>query len=154
MLSERSGTVPHTDATADGLLSSLEESGSDISVVLPVVTKPSQFVSITKFASEVNKLRGIISFGGMHPDTDDVDGQLDTIVNAGLPGIKLHPDYQGVFIDDDRYVKIITGAVERGLSSQSTRELIRVFPVRFTARRNARRICSILCTATVFRKKR
>ena len=115
MLASRSGTIPSTDATADGLIASMKSAGAGISVVLPVMTKPSQFESITRFAVEVNDRRGLISFGGMHPDSDDADGQLDRIVEAGLPGIKLHPDYQGVFIDDERYVRIIRSAVDRGL---------------------------------------
>ena len=115
MLAERSGTVPSTDATADGLIASMEAAGAGISVVLPVMTKVSQFESITRFAAQVNGRLGLISFGGMHPDSADVDGQLDRIAAAGLPGIKLHPDYQGVFVDDERYVRIIRGALRRGL---------------------------------------
>ena len=54
MLASRSGTVPSTDATADGLLASMEAAGTGISVVLPVMTKPTQFESVTRFAAEVN----------------------------------------------------------------------------------------------------
>ncbi|MBQ2450544.1 MAG: hypothetical protein II273_03090, partial [Lachnospiraceae bacterium] len=34
-------------------------------------------------------------------------GELKRIKELGLPGIKLHPDYQGVMIDDVRYMNII-----------------------------------------------
>ena len=50
-LAERCQTEPATNGMADGLLASTEEAGLDCSVVLPVVTKPSQFDSINRFAS-------------------------------------------------------------------------------------------------------
>ncbi|MBR5135357.1 MAG: amidohydrolase family protein, partial [Clostridia bacterium] len=43
------------------------------------------------------------------------ESKLDFIAQSGLKGIKLHPDYQGVFLDDERYVRIIQGAVDRDL---------------------------------------
>ena len=41
--------------TAKDLIKSMENSGVDLSVVLPVVTKPEQFHSINRFAEELNK---------------------------------------------------------------------------------------------------
>jgi len=110
------GIPASTDGTASGLLRSMNTNGIDMSVVLPVVTKPSQFDSINRFAAAINaQYDNIISFGGIHPDNDDIDVRLDTIVSLGLKGIKLHPDYQGVYIDDERYIRILQGAVDRGL---------------------------------------
>ena len=39
-----------TDGTLNGLLASMERCGVDMSVILPVATKPSQFESIQNFA--------------------------------------------------------------------------------------------------------
>ncbi len=104
------------DGTANGLRNSAKRAGVDLSVVLPVVTKPSQFQSINTFAAAVNaEQNGLLSFGGIHPDNDNIDECLDRIVELGLKGIKLHPDYQGVFIDDERYLRIMQGAVNRKL---------------------------------------
>ena len=116
-LEERSGIKAATDGTLNGLLTSMDRNGVDISVILPVVTKPSQFDSVNAFAAQVNeKYAGrLISFGGIHPDCEDYKTQLDTIKALGLPGIKLHPDYQGVMIDDVRYMNIIEYANELGL---------------------------------------
>lgn len=71
ILADRSGTAASTDGTVDGLIGSMKDAGVDISVVLPVVTKPSQFESINAFAERINSLPGIISFGGIHPDCED-----------------------------------------------------------------------------------
>lgn len=114
-LSSVSGIIPFTDGTADGLRRSMKEAGVAYSVNLPAITKASQFDSTNKFAAEVNGKDGIISFGGMHPDCEDPEEKLEYIKSLGLPGIKLHPDYQSCFVDDPKNVRIIKYAVELGL---------------------------------------
>jgi len=116
MLAEKSGAHPHTDGTADGLAAHLASAGADLGVVLPVVTKPSQFRSVNAFAAEINRRGGnLLSFGGIHPDDEDIPAHMEEIRALGLPGVKIHPDYQGVMIDDPRYVQIGREAVRLGL---------------------------------------
>lgn len=45
-LAEFSGLTPSTDGSREGLLKSCEHAGIDHAVVLPVMTKPSQYVRI------------------------------------------------------------------------------------------------------------
>lgn len=52
---------------------------------------------------------------GIHPDCENPEEKLDFLAGAGFRGIKLHPDYQGVYIDDGRYIRIIRHAVSLGL---------------------------------------
>lgn len=104
-----------TDGTLNGLKSSMQEHNIDISVVLPVVTKPSQFNTVNTFATQINGKDGIISFGGIHPDTEDYREKLDEIKKMGLLGIKLHPDYQETCINDPKMVRIIQYATDIGL---------------------------------------
>ena len=108
-LANKAKISAYSDGTMQGLLTSMNETGIDRSVILPVVTKPSQFMSINEFAQSVNNLYSdrLISFGGIHPDTEDYQGELRKIKNMGFSGIKLHPDYQGVMIDDPRMMRII-----------------------------------------------
>ncbi len=117
LLSNASGIQAATDGTLNGLLASMDKAGVDMSVILPVVTKPSQFESVNTFAKEVNdRYKGrLLSFGGIHPDCQDYKAELEKIKDLGLPGIKLHPDYQKVMIDDIRYRNIIRYADELGL---------------------------------------
>ena len=56
-----------------------------------------------------------MSFGGIHPDCENYKEKLDYIKSLGLPGIKIHPDYQKVMIDDIRFMRIIEYASELGL---------------------------------------
>ena len=116
-LSEAADVKAATDGTLSGLMESMNKNGVDISVIQPVVTKPEQFDTINEFAQFVNtKYEGrLISFGGIHPDCEDYKGKLNRIKELGLKGIKIHPDYQRVMIDDVRFMNIIEYADELGL---------------------------------------
>ena len=110
------GLSPNTDGTADGLRQLLLHANIDIGVVLPVVTKPRQFDTVNGFAAEINSKHNMLySFGGIHPDDGTPEEHLDKIKALGLPGIKLHPDYQGHYIDDEYCVRIIKYALSIGL---------------------------------------
>ncbi len=105
----------YTDGTLTSLLSSMKNAGIDKSVILPVVTNPKQFESINRFSAEVNKNEEIIAFGGIHPDNEKPEEKLDFIKSLGLKGIKLHPDYQNTYINDEKYIRIIRYAEKIGL---------------------------------------
>lgn len=109
------GIKASTDGTLDGLKRSMRNAGIDVSVVLPVATSAKQFDTINRYAAEINGRDSIISFGGIHPENDNVEERLDYIKSLGLAGIKIHPDYQYTFIDDERYIRIIRHAIKIGL---------------------------------------
>ena len=103
------------DGTVSCLKRSSKEAGVDISVVLPIATRPGQEDTINKFACEINNTDRIISFGSVHPKSENYKEILDKIKGYGLKGIKLHPDYQGFFIDDEKTYPIIEYAAKLGL---------------------------------------
>ena len=116
-LAEKSGSVPHTDGTVLGLLKQMQKGDCTIAVALPVVTDPAQFDSVNRFAATVNqdcrfKERKIISFGGIHPRNEDIAGKMRFLKESGFLGVKIHPDYQEAYIDDDGYVAILESAKE------------------------------------------
>lgn len=104
-----------TDGTLDGLKKSMLENNITMSVVLPVVTRPSQFEVVNAYAAEITGKDGIISFGGIHPEMEDYKERLEELVKMGLPGVKLHPDYQETYVDDPKMVRVIQYAVKLGL---------------------------------------
>ncbi len=118
-LARNASIEPHSDGTMAGLLSQMGEAGVDISVNLPVLTRPRQYDSVKAFGKELNEKSytgaRIISFAGIHPDMEDASERLKEIKNEGFLGIKIHPDYQGKFIDDDSYVKLLQYAKELDL---------------------------------------
>lgn len=104
--------------TTDALSKSTKENGLDLSVVLPVATKKTQTASINRFAAKTNEQTqetGVFSFGAIHPDNEDYRQILKEVKEMGLKGIKLHPDYQRVEFDDERYVRIMDYAANLGL---------------------------------------
>lgn len=115
-LEEQGNMKAFTDGTLFGLKQSMSVNNIDVSVILPVVTKPSQFESVNSYAAEITGKDGIISFGGLHPDSENYKEELDQIKSMGLLGIKLHPDYQATFVDDPKLVRIIQYATELGLT--------------------------------------
>ena len=109
-----------TDGKEHSLMASMEEAGVDVSIVLPVVTRPEQFNSVNEFAARLNEKyqeqdHRLLSFGGIHPDTLDFKRELRIIKDLGLQGIKLHPDYQDTYFDDIKYMRILDYATELGL---------------------------------------
>jgi len=121
ILETKGGSKAFTNGTRLGLVNSMKDAGIDCSIILPVLTKPDQFQKVNEFAVKLNEeYEGnndvkLISFGGIHPDSSDYKYELKQIVNLGLKGIKLHPDYQDTMFDDIKYMRIIDYASELGL---------------------------------------
>ena len=120
MLSEKGGIPPFSDGSVKGLVEAMERAGTDISVTLPVLTNPTQFDSVMRFAMQINldyaeKPKRLISFAGIHPMCDHIEEKMRLIKENGFLGVKIHPDYQGTFIDHDGYVKILACAKEYDL---------------------------------------
>jgi predicted TIM-barrel fold metal-dependent hydrolase len=105
---------PVTDMTKAGLLADMDASGVDISVVLPVITRPQQYQKLNEFSKSICSER-ILAFGGLHPDTDDYKRDIDGIAAMGLKGLKFHPEYQNFILDETRMLKIYDYALNRGL---------------------------------------
>ena len=117
-LSKQSRAKYFSDGTLNGLLNSMKKFGVDISVVLPVATAPRQVVKINDYAAKMNErffAQGIIYFGCIHPDFEDFSAELSRVKNLGLKGIKIHPIYQGVNLDDKKFLQILYRAAELDL---------------------------------------
>ena len=115
-LSEKGNVKPYREGTLSSLKESMKKSGVDYSVVLPVATAPKQVDSINRLSFELNGKDGIIYAGAIHPDCDNIEEILDRIKENGLFGLKIHPDYQGVYFDDPRYIRILREAAKRDLT--------------------------------------
>lgn len=102
-LSATAKTAPNTDGTVQDCRRALAECGVDYGVLLPIATKPHQQETINNWAADVNT-GNIISFGTVHPGNPDWLTELERIKALGLKGVKLHPDYQGFFIFEQRLI--------------------------------------------------
>lgn len=111
-------TKPFSDGSAAELAGSMARAGVDRSVVLPVATAARQVPHVNDASAQLNQewdSRGLISFGCIHPDYPDWKEELARMAALGLKGVKLHPVYQGVDLDDVRYLRIMDRAAEVGL---------------------------------------
>lgn len=104
-----------SDGTVSALRGSMAAAGVTYSVVLPVATNPSKLTSMNDAAIAVNGKDGIFHFGAMHPLAENWETELIRISEAGLKGIKIHPFYQGVDINDIRYLRLLGKAAELNL---------------------------------------
>ena len=120
LLEAKGGVPSFSDGTVDGILEKLTVAGVDIAVTLPVLTNPGSFDGVNRFAAEINERfknesRRLISFGAIHPACPDIEGKMKEIKRLGFSGVKIHPDYQETYINDDGYVKIVNAARELDL---------------------------------------
>lgn len=107
--------VMYTDGTAKGIINSMDKAGIDISVLLPVATKPTQPKGINSWArSFAEKEPRIIPFGAVFPD-ETAETQLEELAEKGYKGIKLHGDFQGFYADDEKMLPIYRRCAEYGL---------------------------------------
>ena len=96
----------------DGTVGDLIDAGSRCGIthflVHSVSTTPHQVKSINDFiSSEVKKHpERLVGFGTLHPDSEDIEGDVEYLLNLGLHGVKLHPDFQKFAIDSPRSVEM------------------------------------------------
>ena len=112
----RSGIVrPFHDGSAAGLLELQRNDGVDYSVVLNIATNPKQQRNVNDFAISLKEVDGLVPFGSVHYDSPDALDELERLKENGIKGVKLHPDYQGFFVDDDKMLPIYEKIGKLGL---------------------------------------
>lgn len=115
-LSDASGGLVHyTDGTVQDLKRSMTENSVTASVVLNIATNAKQQDNVNRFAASINNETDIFSFGSVFPSSPDALEQLERIKDLGLKGVKLHPDYQGFFVDDPKLKPIYKKISSLGL---------------------------------------
>lgn len=103
----------------DGLASSVrslwKEKGVDHAVIFSVATKLSQVDNINSFiSSAVAEGDGFFTgLGTVHQDVPDMGQAVEAVIGLGLKGIKLHPETQGVAVDDPRLLSLYEACADR-----------------------------------------
>ena len=96
------------DMSLNGKLDDLIRDGNQVGVthylVHSVATTPKQVKSINEFIAEsVNTHPDIFTgFGTLHPDSTDIEGDFNHLIELGLKGVKLHPDFQRFAMNEKR----------------------------------------------------
>lgn len=99
------GLIPQTDGTKDSLLYLMSKDGVDKSVVLSIATNANQQKNVNDFAVSL-KSEKLVPFGSVYPFSEDWEEELERLKNNGIKGVKLHPDYQQFFVDDEKLFPI------------------------------------------------
>lgn len=110
------GLKYHTNGTVEGLRERMKKDGVSKSVVLSIATNAHQQASVNDFAAAINNELDIFAFGSVFPDAPDALDELCRIKALGLKGVKLHPDYQGFFVDDEKMIPIYKRISQLGLT--------------------------------------
>ena len=114
-LEQKAHARSHSDGTRYGLLQRMQAAGIDHTVVLPVATNPLKCASMNDTSHALDGLDNLTYFAAIHPDAPDWHEELGRAKALGFKGVKIHPVYQDVAIDDPRFVRILARCGELGL---------------------------------------
>ncbi len=117
VLSAKARMIPETDGRIDSLLAHMDRCGVDRSVVCNIATNPKQMVNVNNFAMDTRHIHGdrLTPLGSIHPQAEGQSEEIERLHNAGINGLKIHPDYMGFPIEDDIYDEIFDTAAELGM---------------------------------------
>lgn len=93
------GSPYYGSGTYDDLKEKVSAAGGCGALILHIATKPTQMTSVNHFAAACQN-GNFYSFGSVFPTCENAVDELYRIQSLGLKGVKLHPDYQGFFVDD------------------------------------------------------
>lgn len=102
------GIVPIGTGVLDDLLARADRAGIERVVVHTAATDPSQVIPANNWALDLMRQSNrVIAFGTLHPDYPEPEKELDRLRRAGVQGLKFHPDFQGFFLDDPRFYRLM-----------------------------------------------
>lgn len=81
--------------TPEDLSKGMEKAGIHTAVALATATRADQVSGINRWLGGLISEK-LVGFGALHPDAQDLDGEISEIERLGLKGVKLHPDFQEV----------------------------------------------------------
>lgn len=114
-LAEIAKQEPETNGTLAATEETMRSWGVDGFALLSIATKPSQHEVCNNWAASCRSDH-IFPFGSVHPAAgEEALIELERIKALGLYGIKLHPDYQDFFVDEERLLPIYRKCGELGL---------------------------------------
>ena len=115
-LAQRAGVPAHTDGTNAGLCASMRRAGVDYAVIAPIAAKPAQVRAINAWAAGVTRqYPTLICLGTLHPAQDDWAEEIAQLAADGLPGVKMHHDYQQCYVDDPSLLPLYRALADAGL---------------------------------------
>lgn len=112
------GPINQTDGTlADTIRFQSEVLHTDHFLLFNIPTTPHQQRRANDFVLAANGQNDgqVISFGSLHPRAEDACDELRRLIDAGIKGIKFHPEYQDFDMDDPSVYPLYEAIAEAGL---------------------------------------
>lgn len=114
------GLSIHGQGTFAEFTALARENGVRGFLLLAVATNAHQVPHVNDFAAKAvaaARSAGFLAagFAGMHQDFPDPEGELERAVSMGLSGVKIHPDIQGVNLDDPRFFPLYAALEKKEL---------------------------------------
>ena len=100
-MSARKG-IPHfCDGTLEGLLQAMDRSAVGLSLISRITTRKKNVDTVNRWLLACSRPT-VMPMATVHPDLQMATSDLEEMKAQGFKGVKLHPDYQGFFVDDVR----------------------------------------------------
>lgn len=110
------GAAMSSPASVENLLAAHKKAGITRCVVCNSAVNPHQVPSINAFLAETCAAHPqFIGFGSIYPGMDGWEEELDRLQALGLRGLKIHPDFQHLNIDDPCGIEMYRSVARRGL---------------------------------------
>lgn len=107
--------IPVIDGSYDALSASMNASGIDYSLILPVSTKEGMSNGLNTKASKIAQISGdnrLLSFGSVFPGELNWDREVEHVKQLGLKGIKIQPSFQNCLLSDNKVYELIKYALD------------------------------------------
>ncbi len=104
----RAGVMKNSsDGTVSALLEEMKKAGVTCALNLPLALSPDSERGVNQWSANLHQSHpSIYSLGSIHPDTPHPLERLTWIKSLGLPGIKLHSEFQEFTPNDPRMTPI------------------------------------------------
>lgn len=110
------GAASYCAASVENLLREEQKAGISRCVISNSAVTPHQVYDVNTFlASAAASHPSFVGFGSIYPGMDGFEEELDRIVSLGLRGLKIHPDFQKLPIDDPSGIETYRAVARRGL---------------------------------------
>jgi predicted TIM-barrel fold metal-dependent hydrolase len=95
----------------------MSKAGISRSVICNIATNPRQMKKVNDFAIALLEDPRLIPLGSVNPyaEEEEMITELNRLREAGIPGIKIHPDYMKAEIDSEKFTPIFKACEERNL---------------------------------------
>lgn len=108
-------TMSH-DAAYRELVEQEARAGVSWCLISSAATSPKQAGSVNGYiATMVLQDPQLVGLGSLYPTMDGWEAELERIQALGLKGIKIHPDFQGIPIDEPKAVPMYRAVAKAGL---------------------------------------